>query len=85
MPSVSEPKLTSDSHKSADAPVVIDMGKKSRKQIKQLREGRGKLLLEVNDVLAELRTAGSITAGAQPVIIVVRQRPRNRSLMWPLA
>jgi hypothetical protein len=69
----------------AQAPVVVDMGKKSRKQIKRLREGRGKLMTEVAGVLEELRIAGTISASAQPVVVVVRQRRKLTSLMWPLA
>lgn len=74
---------TSKTAETTSAPVVVDMGKKPRKQIRQLREGRGKLLLEVNDILDELRTAGSISSLAQPVVIVVRQRPKKTAL-WPL-
>lgn len=70
---------------SGEAPVIVDMGKKTKKQIKQLRKGRGKLLDAVNDTLHELRTAGSISASAQPVVIVVRQRPTLKSVLWPLA
>jgi hypothetical protein len=86
--------VVSDSSKSSDhahapsgsAPVIVDLGKKPRKQIKQLREGRGKLLDEVIGVLAEMKTDGSISALAQPVVVVVRQKPRKgRSLLWPLA
>lgn len=72
-------------HVSSHAPVVVDIGKKPRKQIKQLREGRGKLLDEVNGLLAELRTAGSLSASAQPVVVVVRQKRKTRSVLWPLA
>lgn len=73
-------------HSTQIAPVVIDLGKKSRKQVKQLREGRGKLLLEVNDVVAELRKTDSLSSG-QPVVVVVRpkRRARDRSILWPLA
>jgi hypothetical protein len=68
------------------APLIVDMGKKRKKQIKQLREGRGKLLTAVNDVLEELRTAGTISASAQAVVIVVQQKTRkSRSPLWPLA
>lgn len=70
---------------SSSAPVVVDLGAKGRKQIKRLREGRGKLLDEVNTVVSELRSAGTITASAQPVVVVVRARRRPRSLLWPLA
>ena len=64
------------------APLVVDMGKKRGKQIKQLREGRGKLMAEVNTLIDELRQAGSISTSAQPVIIVVRQK--RKPGMWPL-
>ena len=39
--------------------------------MQQLREGRGKLMAEVNTLIDELRQAGSISTSAQPVIIVV--------------
>jgi hypothetical protein len=39
---------------------------------------------QVNSLLDELRTEGSISASAQPVVVVVRQRRRTRSLLWPL-
>jgi uncharacterized protein DUF6200 len=81
MATVAEAKLAETTSQS---PVVVDMGKKSRKQIKQLREGRGRLMAEVADLLEELRVAGTISASAQPVVVVVRQR-RKAALMWPLA
>ena len=79
-----------DSNKIADAtthgaPIVVDLGKQRGKRIKQLNEGRGKLMDEVNGLLDELRTAGSISASAQPVIIVVQKKRKARSMMWPLA
>ena len=91
----SEPKVTvvTDSnpggtphHAMQVAPVVVDLGKKSRKQVKQLRQGRGKLLREVNDVVAELRKTDTFTSD-QPVVVVVqpRRRVRDRSILWPLA
>ncbi len=67
------------------APLIVDMGKKRKKQIKQLREGRGKLMDKVNDLLEELRAAGSISKSAQPVVIVVQEKPKTRSLLWPIA
>jgi hypothetical protein len=61
------------------APIIIDIGKKSRKSIKQLRRGEGKLMNEVNDAIKELREASKITGNAQPIIVVVRQRPQGLS------
>jgi hypothetical protein len=74
---VSEPSST----KSA---IVVDMGAHRRARIRQLRRGRGRLMEQVNSLLDELRTDGSISAGAQPVVVVVRQRRRPRSVLWPL-
>jgi hypothetical protein len=83
MPAAGESTKVADHHP-ANAPMIVDMGKKSRKQIKQLREGRGKLMDEINGLLEELRTAGSISANAQPIVVVVKQKQNARSLMWPL-
>ena len=63
-------------------PIVVDLGKRRRKQIKQLREGRGKLMDDVGGVIDELRKAGAISDSAQPVVIVIREKPKN-PLTWP--
>lgn len=63
-----------------NAPVVLDLGKKSRKQVRRLRKGKGKLMDKINEVVEELRADGNIAASAQPVIIVVRQRDKKTSL-----
>lgn len=65
------------------SPIVVDLGKKKKKQIKQLRKGHGKLMDEVSQVLHELKGAGKITGDAQPVVCVVRQK--ERTLRMPRA
>jgi hypothetical protein len=67
------PAITADK----DAPIVLDLGKKSRKQVRRLRKGRGKLMDRIADVIQDLKADGSITTSAQPVIIVVRQRAKS--------
>jgi Family of unknown function (DUF6200) len=54
--------------------LVIDLGKHSRKQIKRLRRGTGKLLDEVQNCMQELRAAGTLAESAVPVIVLVRQK-----------
>jgi uncharacterized protein DUF6200 len=54
--------------------LLIDLGKKSRKQIKLLRKGSGKLIDEVQKCLQELRAAGTMPESAQPVIMLVREK-----------
>jgi hypothetical protein len=65
------------------APVVVDLGKRRRKQIRQLTKGGGKLLDEVIGTVEELRAAGTIAADAQAVVFVVRQRRRRLKSLIP--
>ena len=65
---------------SMDRVIVLDIGKKKRKQIKKLCKGGGKLLGEVEEHLEELRAAGAIDAAAQPVIVVVKEKQDDR--LW---
>jgi len=61
-------------------PVVVDLGTKKRKQIKKLRKGTGPLMDDLQELLERLRAAGHLAAGATPVVMVVKQKPRRRSL-----
>jgi len=76
----------SESAKAAHGdPVVVDLGRKKKKQIKQLRQGQGKLMAEVNSCVQELKDSGTISASAQPVIVIVRERQKGlKSLMLPM-
>ena len=71
---------SSDAAATQAAPIVVDLGKKKRKLVRQLRKGRGALLSRVNGVMEELRTAGTLSGGSQPVIVVVREKKRRRGL-----
>ena len=58
----------------AEDAIIIDLGKKKRKDVKRLRKGTGKLLDQVKCCVEELRDAGAIEGPAQPVIVVVREK-----------
>jgi hypothetical protein len=58
------------------SPVIVKLGRQSRKRIKALSEGRGKLFAEVMDTIEELRKSGQISSSAQPLIFVVKQEPK---------
>jgi len=64
-----------------EPPIILDLGKKRRKQIKLLKKGTGKLMNEVQDCMQELKQAGRIAEHARPVIVLVRER--RRRLMLP--
>ncbi len=61
-----------------EAPVVIDLGKKKRKDIKKLGKGSGKLMDRVAHCIEELKTGGKISPSAQPIIVVVKERKKKR-------
>ena len=54
---------------------VIDLGQHSRKRIKRLRRGRGRLMSKVEGVIEDLQEEGVIGASAQTVVVVVREEP----------
>lgn len=64
------------------APIVIDLGRQKRKRVRQLRQGRGKLMDELSQMLVELKQAGSIGETAQPVVVVTRVRKRSGFPKW---
>lgn len=62
------------------APVVIDLGRRRSRLVKALRRGEpGKLMDEVIEVVAELQEKGAVGETAQPVVIVVERRRRDRA------
>jgi Family of unknown function (DUF6200) len=63
-------------------PVIIDAGKKSRASIRRLKEGRGRLMLEVSDIIEDARgTSAAANKEIVPVVILYRERPRRRARM----
>ena len=64
-----------------NAPIIVDLGKASRKRVRQLRQGRGKLLDDVQDALTEVSTSlGEQANGKQlvPVVLLYRRKGRRR-------
>ena len=65
--------------------VLVELGKRQTpKRIRRLRKGRGKLLQRIDGIVDELFQAGTIKANSQPVVIVVREKPRL-PVAWPFA
>ena len=61
-------------------PIVIDLGKRSKKAIRNLKEGRGKLMAEVADTIEQVRSSmGTPGKEILPVVITYRQKTRRSS------
>ncbi len=58
------------------SPIVMDLGRQSRKKIKQLRKGEGALIEDVADTIESLKADASveINDSTQVVIVVVEQK-----------
>lgn len=54
---------------------VVDLGEQSRKRVKRLRRGKGRLMAKVERVIDDLEEEGVLKAGAQTVVVVVREEP----------
>ncbi|OJX64110.1 MAG: hypothetical protein BGO95_02400 [Micrococcales bacterium 73-13] len=61
----------------AGATIILDLGKRSRKQIKRLRRGEGKLAARIDETVAQLRADGELAEG-DVVVAVVKQKPKSR-------
>lgn len=60
---------------------IIDLGSASRKKIKRLRRGEGKLLQRVNNAVDELRAHGEIPDGAHTLVVIVREKAKMESFL----
>lgn len=61
-------------------PIILDLGKKKRKDVRKLRKGKGKLMTKVLDTHAQLSASGVTAPSSQAVIVVVREKPKRRGL-----
>jgi hypothetical protein len=61
-------------------PIVVDLGKKKRKELKKLERGEGPLLDEVQEAVAEIATglgAQAATTELVPVVVVYSKKEKN--------
>jgi hypothetical protein len=63
------------------APIILDLGKKKRRALKDLKRGRGRLMDEVEQSLEEVRVSlGEEMQGKQivPIILVYKRKEKKR-------
>jgi ABC-type Zn2+ transport system substrate-binding protein/surface adhesin len=76
------PRRDAEKHQMSQLVVVELARRRSPEQVKRLRKGRGKLVIDIEDALEELVKSGTINTDAQPVVIVVREG--SAPLLWAL-
>ena len=70
--------MTESANGSEKGMVLVDLGKKRRKHIKRLRKGRGRLMRQVDDTVAQLKEEEAIDPNSQVVVVVVKEKPKSR-------
>jgi hypothetical protein len=56
---------------------VIDLGRQSRKRIRKLRQGEGRLMRDAREAIAQLQADGDIPHSSTTVVLVVREKERT--------
>jgi hypothetical protein len=59
------------------APIILDLGKRKRRDVRKLRKGRGRLLERAAVALEQLKEEGTLPASVRPVILIVREKRRS--------
>jgi len=63
-------------------PVIVDAGSQSKAHIRQLKEGRGPLMQEIDEIVAETKSSTTVPAGGVlPLVVVYRQKSKRRNRM----
>ena len=65
------------------SPIIIDLGKRKKNDVKELRNGTGKLVDEVKGCIDELVEGGACSADAQPIVLIIREKPKRANLLLP--
>lgn len=62
---------------SLQAPHVIHLGKKSRKEIKRYKQGIGTMHMEVQHILSQAKTQAGPEKEVLPVVVVHRKKKKK--------
>jgi len=63
------------------APIILDMGKKKKRAVRDLKRGRGRLMDEVEQTVEEVREGlGAEAEGKElvPIVLVYRRKQKRR-------
>jgi len=71
--SAAETSRTESAPKSGEL-CVVDLGKFTKKQIRRLRRGEGKLMTKAERIVQDLKANGVVAKDANTVVLVVRQK-----------
>jgi hypothetical protein len=59
-------------------PVIVEAGSQSKAHIRQLKEGRGPLMQEIDEIVAETKATATVPAGGVLTVVVVYRRKSSK-------
>jgi hypothetical protein len=62
----------------APTPLLVQLGSQSKRNIRELSKGKGKLLKKVNSTIKALQKAENLDTNALPVIVVVKEKKKKK-------
>lgn len=72
----------SDDKREGEVAVVVELRKASKKQIRRLREGHGRLMEEARGCVGQLKRDGELDENAVPVYVIVQRKSRRWSRLF---
>ncbi|MBI1241453.1 MAG: hypothetical protein GC195_07875 [Nostoc sp. RI_552] len=63
----------SDAQQEANT-IILELGSRKKDDIRDLREGHGRLFKEIERAISGLRESGEIGASIQPIVVIVTQK-----------
>lgn len=67
------------------APIILDLGKKKRRPLRDMKRGRGRLMDEVEESVAEVRNGLGDEAQGKlivPVVLIYKRKTKKRRGLW---
>jgi hypothetical protein len=53
---------------------IVDLGNQSRKKVKKLKRGEGKLMEKIESIVEDLNAESVVPEGAPTVVVIVKQK-----------
>ena len=66
-------------------PIILNLGKKRKRALKELKRGRGRLMDEVEQAVEEVRAGLGAEASLKqivPIVLIYRKKQKRRGKGW---
>ena len=68
-----------------EQPIVVDLGKRKKKDVKALKKGQGPLVAEVNAAVEQAVAGSASDAEVIPVVLLYEKKAKKGTMRMPLS